>query len=150
MKPLLEDPQGAKRINEINRLAGEANYRNGNYTEALPYLQKSAQRVGVDRSDRYILGYAYYKTGDCTKALAEFNMVANGEDSLAQLATYHMADCYIRVNEKNFARNAFKRAYEIGKDPKITEDALFQYAKLAYELSFEPYYGTNGTRSATI
>ncbi|MBL0128212.1 MAG: tetratricopeptide repeat protein [Flavobacteriales bacterium] len=140
VKPLLEDPQGAKRINEINRLAGEANYRNGNYTEALPYLQKSAQRVGVDRSDRYILGYAYYKTGDCTKALAEFNVVANGEDSLAQLATYHMADCYIRVNEKNFARNAFKRAYEIGKDPKITEDALFQYAKLAYELSFDPYH----------
>ncbi len=94
-KPLLDDPQGYKRINEINRLAGEANYRTGNYVEALPYLQKSAQRVGVDRNDRYILGYTYYKTGDCQKALAEFNLVANAEDSLAQLAVYHMADCYL-------------------------------------------------------
>lgn len=148
VKPLMADPQGIKRQAEINRLAGEANYRRGNYAEALPYLQKSAQRVGVDRSDRYILGYAYYKTGDCPKALTELNIVANADDSLAQLASYHMADCYLKLNEKNYARNAFKKAYEIGKpgegetkgDPKVTEDALFQYAKLAYELSFDPYH----------
>jgi TolA-binding protein len=141
VKPVLESPEpGTKRVPEMNRLAGEANFRSGNYAEALPYLQKSAQRVGVDRSDRYILGFAYYKTGDCQKALAEFNLVANVEDSLAQLAVYHMADCYLRLNEKNYARNAFKRAYEIGKDPKVMEDALFQYAKLSYELSFDPYH----------
>ncbi|MBL7981083.1 MAG: tetratricopeptide repeat protein [Flavobacteriales bacterium] len=140
VKPLLEDPSGTKRINEINRLAGEANYRRGNYAEALPYLQKSAQRVGVERGDRYILGYTYYRTGDCTKALAEFNLVATGEDSIAQLATYHMADCYLKLNEKNYARNAFKRAFDIGKDPKVKEDALFNYAKLSYELSFDPYH----------
>ncbi len=141
VKPLLNDPEpGTKRLPEINRLAGEANYRRGDYAAALPYLQKSAQRAGVDRSDRYILGYAYYRTGDCPKALAELNVVANGADSLAQLASYHMADCYLKLNEKNYARNAFKKAYEIGKDPKVTEDALFQYAKLAYELSFDPYH----------
>lgn len=140
VRPLLNDPQGTKRINEINRLAGEANYRQGRYAEALPYLEKSAQRVGVDRNDRYILGYAYYRSGDCRKALAEFNLVANGTDSVAQLATYHMADCYLRLNEKNFARNAFRKAYELGNDPKVAEDALFQYAKLSYELSFDPYH----------
>lgn len=140
VKPLLADPQGTKRINEINRLAGEANYRNGRFAEAVPYLEKSAQRVGVDRSDRYILGYAYYRAGDCKKALAEFNLVANAADSMAQLATYHMADCYLKLNEKNFARNAFKKAYELGHDAKVTEDALFQYAKLAYEQSFDPYH----------
>lgn len=140
VKPVLENPEaGTKRVPEMNRLAGEANYRAGKYQEALPYLQKSIQRVGVDRNDRYILGYTYYRTGDCQKALSEFNLVANGEDSLAQMAVYHMADCYVRLNEKNYARNAFKRAYEIGKDPKVMEDALFQYAKLSYELSFDPY-----------
>lgn len=140
VKPLLEDPEGTKRINEINRLAGEANYRRGNYAEALPYLQKSAQRASVERGDRYILGYAYYRTGECQKALAEFNLVANGTDSIAQLATYHMADCYLKLNEKNYARTAFKKAYEIGSDVKVKEDALFNYAKLSYELSFDPYH----------
>jgi len=140
VEPLLNEEGGVKRATEINRLAGEANYRTGKYAEALPYLEKSAQRVGVAREDRYILGYTYYKTGDCKKALAEFNLVANGEDSLAQLATYHMADCYLKLNQKNYARTAFKRAYEIGKDPKVTEDALFNYAKLAYDLSLDPYH----------
>jgi TolA-binding protein len=140
VKPLLEDPEGTKRINEINRLAGEANYRRGNYAESIPYLQKSVQRVGVERGDRYILGYAYYRSGDCQKALAEFNLVANGTDSIAQLATYHMADCYLKLNEKNYARNAFKKAFDIGSDVKVKEDALFNYAKLSYELSFDPYH----------
>jgi len=138
--PLLQDPEGTKRTAEISRLAGEANYRSGKYTEALPYLEKSIQRTGVGRNDRYILGYTYYQSGDCKKALEQFNLVANGEDSLAQVATYHMADCYLKLNEKNYARTAFKRAYEIGKDPKVTEDALFNYAKLAYDLSLDPYH----------
>jgi TolA-binding protein len=140
VRPLLDDPKGARRINEINRLAGEANYRNGRYEEALPFLEKSSQRVGVGREDRYILGYTYYRTGDCRKALAEFNLVANGKDSLAQMATYHMADCYLKLNEKSYARNAFKKAYDIGGDLQVTEDALFNYAKLSYELSFDPYH----------
>jgi TolA-binding protein len=140
VKPLLADPQGTKRMHEINRLAGEANYRSGKYAEALPYLEKSSQRVGVGREDRYILGYTYYRTNDCRKALNEFNLVATGTDTLAQLAAYHMADCYLKLNEKNFARNAFRKAYEMGKDEKVTEDALFNYAKLAYELSFDPYH----------
>lgn len=138
--PLLQDPDGAKRTNEISRLAGEANYRSGRYAEALPYLEKSAQRAGVGREDRYILGYTYMKADNCKKALEQFNLVANGDDSLAQLATYHMADCYLKLNEKNYARTAFKRAYEIGKDVKVTEDALFNYAKLAYDLSLDPYH----------
>ncbi|MBL7964068.1 MAG: tetratricopeptide repeat protein [Flavobacteriales bacterium] len=137
--PLLKDPEGAKRVDEISRLAGETYYRTGRYAEALPYLEKSAQRTGLPRGDRYILGYTYYRAGDCRKALDQLNLVANGNDSLAQLASYHMADCYLKLNEKNYARTAFKKAYDLGIDRKVTEDALFNYAKLAYELSFDPY-----------
>lgn len=138
--PLLNDPDGVKRPAEINRLAGEANYRAGRYAEALPFLEKSVQRTGVAREDRYILGYTYMRTGDRKKALDQFNLVANGADSLAQLATYHMADCYLGLGERNYARTAFKKAFEIGKDPVVTEDALFNYTKLAYELSLDPYH----------
>ncbi len=138
--PLLDDPNGAKRTSEINRLAGEANYRSGKYAEALPFLEKSANRPGVSREDRYILGYAYMKTDNCKKALEQFNLAANVNDTIGQLAAYHTADCYLKLNEKNYARTAFKKAYEIGADPKVTEDALFNYAKLAYDLSLDPYH----------
>lgn len=143
-KPLLAEGGSVKSKGDINRLAGEAYYRTGQFKEAQPYLEKSVQGTGVERGDRYIAGYVFYKNGDCKKALAQFNLVASPgnqpvEDSLAQLAAYHMADCYLSLNEKNYARNAFKRAYDIGVDQRVTEDALFNYAKLAYELSFDPY-----------
>ncbi len=138
--PLLKDPEGTKRIGEINRLAGEAHYRTGRYAESIPYLEKAMERgAGVGRSERYQLGHAYYKAGDHQKALNQFTLVTSEDDTLAQLAVYHMADCYLALKEKNYARNAFKRAYQLGFDPLITEDALFNYAKLAYELSFDPY-----------
>ncbi|MBK6543442.1 MAG: tetratricopeptide repeat protein [Flavobacteriales bacterium] len=139
-KPLLEDPEGTKRIGDINRLAGESYYRTGRYAEAVPYLEKAIARgAGVGRTERYQLGHAYYKAGDHQKALTQLTLVNTEEDSLSQLAVYHMADCYLALKEKNYARNAFKRAYELGFDAKVTEDALFNYAKLAYELSFDPY-----------
>ena len=139
-QPLLDDPSGTKHTGDINRLAGEAHYRTGQYKEALPYIEKSMQRGGVERGDRYIAGYTYYKNEQYQKAITQFTQVigSNG-DSLAQLSAYHMAECYLRLDQKNYARNAFKKAYDLGNDPKVTEDALFNYAKLAYELSFDPY-----------
>lgn len=139
--PLLAEGDGARRIHEINRLAGEAHYRKGEFAAAVPYLEKSAQRVGgVGRQDRYVLAYSYYRSAEYKKAVDQFNLVANEEDSLGQVATYQMADAYLKLNEKNYARNAFKKAYAMGLDQKITEDALFNYAKLSYELSFDPYH----------
>lgn len=147
--PLLKDPQGTRRIGELNRLAGEAHFRSGRYDASLPYLEKAVQRgAGVGRPERYQLGYAFYKAGEHQKALGQFSLVTNVEDSLGQLAVYHMADCYLALKEKNYARNAFKRAYEMGFDEKVTEDALFNYAKLAYELSIDPYHeAINALRS---
>jgi TolA-binding protein len=139
-KPLLDSPDGAKHTGDINRLAEEAYYRTGQYKEALPYIEKSLQRTGVDRGDRYIAGYTYYKNGMFQQAVGQFTqVVTNSTDSLAQLGAYQLADCYLKLDQKNYARNAFKKAYDLGNDPKVTEDALFNYAKLAYELSFDPY-----------
>ncbi len=139
-QPLLADPGNTKNKSDINRLAGEAYYRTGQYKEALPYIEKSLQRTGVERGDRYVAGYAYYKNDQCQQAITQFTQVVNNStDSLAQLAAYHMADCYLKTDQKNYARNAFKKAYDLGNDAKVAEDALFNYAKLAYELSFDPY-----------
>ena len=70
VKPLLEDPGGAKRINEINRLAGEANYRTRQVCGGVALPARRAPSAPVwSASDRYILGYTYYKTGDLPEGL---------------------------------------------------------------------------------
>ena len=50
-----------------------------------------------------------------------------------------MADCYLKLDKKDYARTAFKVASELNFEPEIQKNSLFNYAKLAYELSYNPY-----------
>lgn len=138
--PLLEKPD-TKRAGEISRLIGDAYYNLYNYKEALPYLEKYKKEteVPLTKEDWYELGYTYYKTDNCDKAIIAFENIINNQDSLAQNAYYHLADCYMKTNQKHYARTAFQSAYKFGFDKTIQEDALLNYAKLSYELSFNPY-----------
>ena len=49
-----------------------------------------------------------------------------------------MADAYLRLNEKDYARNAFQEASKLDFDEEIKRNSLFNYAKLAFELSYNP------------
>ena len=50
-----------------------------------------------------------------------------------------MADCYLEMGDRARAKQAFKTASTPQFDLDIQEDAFFHYAKLAYELSFNPF-----------
>jgi hypothetical protein len=50
-----------------------------------------------------------------------------------------MADSYLNLDEKDYARNAFQEASKLNFDLDIRRNSLFNYAKLAYELSYNPY-----------
>ena len=138
--PLLEKPN-TKRAGEISRLIGDAYYNLYKYNEALPYLEKYKKETSVPftKEDFYELGYTYYKTGNCDKAIESFEKIIINEDSLAQNAYYHLADCYMKTDKKHYARTAFQSAYKLGFNKEIQEDALLNYAKLSYELSINPY-----------
>lgn len=78
-------------------------------------------------------------TKDFLRAIPYFEKITNAKDSLAQNSAYHLADCYIKLNDRLKAKNAFYNAYQLDFNKSITEDALFSYAKLSYELDFNPY-----------
>jgi TolA-binding protein len=136
---LLNDTDNIQKESEINRMIGESYFNQKDYTNALNFLKKTELGSGLNAQGNYVLGYCLYKTNDYTKAAANFQKAIDGKDSLAQNAWYHMADCYIKTNEKLKAKNAYYSAYQLNYDKKITEDALFAYAKLSYDLDFNPY-----------
>ena len=140
--PAIVDSSKTKRSEEIARLIGDAYYRKEEYGKAIPYLEKyNANATGnPSREDNYQIGYAYYRTQNYSKAQKLFDGVASEKDQLGQVAAYQMADCYVKLDQKMYARNAFRVASENDFDKEITEDALFNYAKLAYELSFDPFH----------
>ena len=137
--PLLKS-SNTKRTPEIAKILGEAYYRQGKYQESISYLEQFQEKSGrSSRMDRYQLGYAYYMTKNYPDAVKNFETVVNSDDSLTQLANYHTGDCYLKMGNKPFARNSFKLAAKPDFYRDIKEDALFNYAKLAYDLSYNPY-----------
>ncbi|MBQ4822188.1 tetratricopeptide repeat protein [Aquimarina sp. MMG016] len=125
---------------ELNKIIGESYFNLGQYDKAIPYLKGYRGRKGKwNNTDYYQLGYAYYKQGDYTSAISEFNKIVGGQNATAQNAYYHLAESYLKTDQKQQALNAFKNASEMDFEAKIKEDALYNYAKLSYDIgnSFE-------------
>jgi len=126
---------------ELNKIIGESLFNLGKYDEAIPYLKEYKGKKGRwNNTDYYQLGYAYYKQNDFENAIAQFNKIIGGNDSVAQNAYYHLGESYMKLGQKQQALNAFKNASEMAFDVKIQEDAALNYAKLSYEIgnSYQP------------
>ncbi len=142
LAPALLDSSSSKRIPEIARITAEAYYQTERYAEAIPYLDMYLQKntLPLTREDYYMVGYTYYKANDCNKSLQYFNKVSTTKnDSLSQLTCYHLAECYLKTNQKQFAMNMFSSAYKMDFDKEVQENAMFNYAKMAYETAYNPY-----------
>ncbi|HLO57357.1 MAG TPA: tetratricopeptide repeat protein [Bacteroidales bacterium] len=138
--PQLMTDASEKRGPEIARITGESYVQMNLYEEAIPYLEKFIESgSNVTSEDKYSLAYAYYKTGAFEKAANLFSQITGSETALSQNALYHLADCQIKLNDKNKARMAFSSASKMSFDPAIQEDALFNYALLTYELDYSPF-----------
>lgn len=130
-----------KRTNEMLRLVADVHYRNGNFKEAIKYMEDYAQlnKSKMTREDHYMLAFAYYSAGEYSKAIPEFQYVTTGNDSLTQNSWFHLGDSYLKTDQKKFASNAFNSAWKVPVKTRLTEEALFNYAKLSIELSNSPY-----------
>ena len=119
---------------ELMRVIAEAWYRLQGYNKSFIYMamyQRSGGKMG--REENYILGYSAYRSTDYATAIEALRKVAEGNDELAQNAMYHLADCYIRREDKKQAIRAFSMAADEKFDNEISEDALFNYGKLLFE-----------------
>jgi TolA-binding protein len=129
-----------KRMAEVSRIIGESFFKLENYGEAVPYLETYMDKApSVTKDDKYELAYSYYKTDQLQKAARLFGEITGEKSLLSQNALYHLADCYLKLNDKNSARMAFSSAAKMDFDPAVKEDALFNYALVTYETSSSPF-----------
>ena len=119
---------------ELMRVIAEAWYRMQGYNKSFLYMsmyQRSGGKMG--REENYILGYSAYRSTDYATAIEALRKVIEGSDELSQNASYHLADCYIRRDDKRQAIHAFAMAADEKYNNEISEDALFNYGKLLFE-----------------
>ena len=132
-----------KRLPEINHIIAQSHFMNKNYAQAIPYYEAyiSSTQESVSCEDYYSFGYSYYAVKQYDKAIPYLTKSICDNDSLKQYASFVLANSYLETNQKDFAARLFYSAYELNKNQQITEDALFNYAKLQYELSNNPFVG---------
>ena len=138
--PPLIDSVIESRVAEMSRMIGDAYYKNNQLKEAIPYYERYFKK-GKDfkPEDYYQAGYCYYMQAIYDKASEMFEKSALSNSNVAQSSNYHLGDCYVKLNHKEKALLAFSSAAKMDYDPKIKEDAAFNYAVLTFEMSNTPF-----------
>lgn len=139
-KPLLEKAEATTK-QQVALMLADASFKTGDYAGALMFMDKfqSSGSKPLNRDQHYLVAYSAYKTNDFQKALEHFQESVSGRDSLSHNALYHIGDCYLKVADKPMAQKSFYDAYQTAYDQTSKENALFNYAKLSYELASDPY-----------
>ena len=139
--PGLLEQATPRRVPEISRLIGEAHAERSEYELAIPYLETFMDDAGASASpeDHYQTGFAYFITGAFEKAIPHLERVTSETGALAQNAYFHLGYSYVQTDQKRFARNAFRQAYQMEHLEEIAQESLFKYALLSFELSYDPY-----------
>jgi tetratricopeptide (TPR) repeat protein len=120
---------------ELKQLVGQAYFEKGQYDKALPYLQYYAERSSRLREEElYQIGYTYYQVGDYAKSIQYLKDLTTVDSEIGQNAMFILGDSYLRLNQRPSARAAFGNAKRMPYDDNIQEEALWNYAKLSYEL----------------
>jgi TolA-binding protein len=124
---------------EMLRIIGASYFAKANYDKAVEYYSRfedADQGHTQNTQDSYQMGYAYYKVGNNGKAASILEKLVAQNDNYSQSGSYTLGDVFLKMNNKQSARNAFFTASRLNYDKQLQEDALYQYAKLSYELDF--------------
>ncbi|MCO6494185.1 MAG: tetratricopeptide repeat protein [Bacteroidetes bacterium] len=118
-----------------NILKGKSYYRLNDFQNASNFFSKGYHSYdSLNEDELYEIGYSYYKTGRCGEAFVAFSKIANIGTALAQMASYHLGECFIKEGKKQNAYNAFFEAQRTDFDKEIKENAMFNLAKISFEL----------------
>ena len=167
MAPVLLVEEDVFKKNEIRQMVAEVYFNRGDYKDALDYYDAAMRNRASDeehdavmanspkakrsntiklepmlctpQDSYYQIGYCYYMLHQYDSAQFYLSKKTACEDSVAQHALYVLGDVDIKLNRKSEARSMFLQASKLDFDPRIKEDALFNYAKLSYELNANPY-----------
>ena len=120
---------------ELERVIAESWFRLDDYGRTLQHLEAFEASGGkLDRDGAYLKGFSLYRQARYEAATPWLRQACGPQDALTQNASYHLADCYLRQGKKELAQQAFAMATDHELDAEIAEDALFNCAKLQYEL----------------
>jgi len=139
---ILNNAEKSRKV-ELALIIAESWYEQKEYDKALDYynVARMNTRKAFPREVEFQMGYCKMKTNDFEGAITNFQNATKkiNNDELAQYASYYMAQCYLKTGQDKFARNAYLTAYKADFDREMSEDALFNYARLSFISGVDPF-----------
>ncbi len=123
-----------ERRERLARIISESSLIQGDNEKARQYYEDFTPE-NMNRKDYFYAGSVLYSVHDYRGAIDNYTRMGDRSDSLGQIANYHLANAYLRTRNQVAAMEAFREASEADYDLEITEDAAFNYAKLALDLN---------------
>lgn len=122
----------------LSRIISESYLVMGDAESAKDYYDRAAVvKPEMNRADYFYAGSLQYALQDWQSAIDNYTKMGALNDSIGQIAAYQLGYSYIKTKNKVSAMDSFKIAVS-DFDQKIKEDALFNYAKLAFDLNHDP------------
>ncbi len=124
---------------EMLRIVGASYFAKADYDNSVKYysqFEDEDKGKTQNTQDSYQMGYAWYKVGNYAKAASELEKLVDQNDIYSQNGNYTLGNVFLKMHNKQSARNAYQVASRMSFDPQLQEDALYEYAKLSYELDF--------------
>lgn len=130
-----------KRKSEMAQIIADAYFQQKNYDKALEYYEIYSKNLtrNASREAYYQMGVSKMMKENYKGAIADLQKVAGSTDILSQYASYYLASCYAKTDEPKYARSAFFTAYTAGFDTEISEESLFDYARLSLIPGTDPF-----------
>ncbi|MDX2245900.1 MAG: tetratricopeptide repeat protein [Bacteroidia bacterium] len=134
---LIARPRVKGKDAQIYYIVANASFERYDYPRTTEFFSQYVGNKGkMNRTDYFRYGFAHYKQDEFTEAVPFFQkaMIQIQTDSLTQVSSYYLGFCYLKLKDNDNAKIAFQKATQgdATGNPEISQDALYQYAKVAF------------------
>lgn len=134
-EPVLANRKTLDRKEEIHLYLAEAYFEKRDFAKAALNYDAfvNARKGNLTKAQIYKAGVAQFEIKNYQRATDYFKVTAVDNDQLGQVSSYYLGHSYLKLGNTQFASTSFQAAYKSDADPKIKEEALYNYAKVNLE-----------------
>ncbi len=128
---------------EAARMLGETLYNEGRRAEAIPYLEQYVSTAASPQpAPLYILGMSLYDEGRYEDAVAPLRAAASAGGEMGQSAMLTCGQAYYAMGDLQTAMILLDSAVKADADPRLTEEAMYNYVVVRTEGGRLPFAGS--------
>lgn len=130
-EPILNSKLTLDRGEVIHLYLAEAYFEQKDFVKAAANydLFISSKKGDLSSSERYKAGVSQFEINQYQRATDYLKTTASANDEIGQASSYYLGHAYLKLDNNQFASTSFSEAAKSSFNPKIKEQALFNFAK---------------------